>query len=128
MDVEDRRGRRRFACELSDARFDPAKSLAAGWRYLDSLQRRFAGNLYLTYVGYNSGPLVAQRLFERVGRGGQFELHQLVPHLRRALEPHYGRAAARRAQALLKVHLPKLKRAFEDYRLQATAQVRLSQI
>lgn len=104
-----------FVCELSDARFDPTKSIAAGWRYLRALQQQLGNNLYLTYVGYNSGPRVAERLYAALGHDNHADLRRLGLHLHAALRPHYGHTAPARAKALLAVHLPKLRRAYDDY-------------
>lgn len=113
------RRRGQFACALNDARFDPRRNIAAGWHYLATLRRRFAGNLYLTYVAYNSGPSVSERISARIAPAGVSSLAALQPHLVRALLPSYGRAARDRATSLVRVHLPKLRRAFDHYRKQA---------
>ena len=40
----------------------------AGWRFIQNLDREFGGNIYVMYVGYNSGPLSARRLWKAIGR------------------------------------------------------------
>jgi soluble lytic murein transglycosylase-like protein len=110
---------KRFVCALNDARFDPSKSIAAGWRYLHHLRERVGGNLYLTYLGYNSGPKIAYDLFAKLKRNGQATLPQIGQHLTTTLRPIYGKTAAPRARGLIRVHLPKLGRAYRAYRVQA---------
>jgi len=112
---------RAFVCALNDARFDPNKSIAAGWRYLSTLRQRVGGNIYLTYIGYNSGPKVAQRVFTRLGGNAKAKLTQIGRHLVGAMRPVYGASAEPRASSLLQVHLPRLKRAFRTYQAQARA-------
>jgi soluble lytic murein transglycosylase-like protein len=110
-----RRQKDAFPCDLTDARFDPRKSLAAGWLYLRELSRELDGNLALMYIGYNSGPTVARKLFRAVGRRGDADLATIARHLPAALRPHYGDAADARARGLARVHLPKLLRAYRGY-------------
>jgi hypothetical protein len=105
-----------FVCDLTDARFDPHKSIAAGWLYIRELQRQLGGNLLLSYIGYNSGPAVARRLWQRIGRRADADLELIGRHLEQALEPNFGAAARRRARGLVRVHLPKLQRAYLSYR------------
>lgn len=112
----------RFPCELTDARFDPEKSLVAGWRFIRELDRELGHHLALTYVGYNSGPQVARRLWGALGRRPDVDLALIGRHLPAALRPHYGASAAARARSLVRVHLPKLLRAHEAYRRQARSQ------
>ena len=113
--------RDRFPCELTDARFDPDKSLAAGWRFIRELDRELGQHLALTYVGYNSGPQVARRLWVALGRRPDADLALIGRHLPAALRPHFGGRAAARARSLVRVHLPKLLRAHEAYQRQARA-------
>ncbi|MCB9669889.1 MAG: lytic transglycosylase domain-containing protein [Alphaproteobacteria bacterium] len=103
-----------FPCDPADARFDGRKALEAGAAYTTELGEAFGGNLYLMYIGYNSGPAVAKRLHERVGDDAT--LDDLRPHLAGVLARWYGDRAAGRAQGLLDVHLPKLRKAYEHYR------------
>jgi soluble lytic murein transglycosylase-like protein len=110
-----RRQKDAFPCELTDGRFDPKKSLAAGWLFLRELSRELDGNLALTYIAYNSGPTVARRLFGTLGRRGDADLATIARHLPAALRPHYGDAADARASGLSRVHLPKLLRAYQGY-------------
>jgi len=111
--------RSRFPCDLTDARFDPRKSLTAGWIFIRRLQRSHGGNIYLSYIGYNSGPAVARRLWRAIGKKGRAGLDVIAPELPRALEPFYGASAASRARSLIRVHLPKLGRAYRLYLRQA---------
>lgn len=105
-----------FPCDPSDARFDGRKALEAGAAYTTELSEAFGGNLYLMYIGYNSGPAVAKRLWTRVGKDPNADLDDLRPHLAAVLSRWYGDAAPGRAQGLLDVHLPKLHRAYVHYR------------
>lgn len=105
----------RFPCELTDARFDPDRSIRAGALYVERLAKRFDGNIYLMYIGYNSGPAVADAVFDRVGRNGDATLADIQLHLADAMRPHYGAGSERRARSLVRTHLPKIKRAFERY-------------
>jgi lysophospholipase L1-like esterase len=111
----------RFPCDLTDARFNPRKSLTAGWAFIGKLQRTYGGNIYLSYIGYNSGPAVAQRLWRAIGKNSRAGLDVIAPQLPRALEPYYGAAASTRARSLLRVHLPKLGRAYRLYLRQVSA-------
>jgi soluble lytic murein transglycosylase-like protein len=104
-----------FPCELTDARFDPTRSIRAGALYVDRLAKRFDGNLYLMYIGYNSGPAVAGEVFKRLGRNGDASLDDIELHLADAMRPHYGTGSRRRARSLLRTHLPKIKRAYDRY-------------
>jgi soluble lytic murein transglycosylase-like protein len=108
-----------FPCDMTDARFHPRRSLTAGRLYIDRLDQRYDGNLYLMYVGYNSGPAVADKIFRAVGRNGDASLDQLEPHMIDAMRPFYGGGSERRASSLANIHLPKLKRAYDRYRRQA---------
>ena len=105
----------RFPCDLTDARFDPGKSIRAGWLFIRRLERRFGGNIYLMYIGYNSGPAVAARLWAELEQDGAVTLEQIAPLLPGALQPYYGTGAPGRARSLAKVHLPRLARAFARY-------------
>ena len=105
----------RFPCDLSDARFDGTKSIRAGTRYIEDLADSYGGNLYLMYVGYNSGPGVANTVWRRVGRDADAGLDCISPHLADALRPHFHGASNRRARSLLDTHLPRLRRAYDQY-------------
>jgi soluble lytic murein transglycosylase-like protein len=104
-----------FPCDMTDARFHPRRSLTAGRLYIDRLDERFDGNLYLMYIGYNSGPAVADRIFAAVGRNGDATLDELEPHMAQAMRPFYGAGGERRARSLVNTHLPKIKRAYDRY-------------
>ena len=108
-----------FPCELTDARFDPAKAIRAGQAYVRRLSARYGGNLYLIYIGYNSGPAVANRLWRDLGRDPRADLEAIEARLEGALAPFFRRSAASRARNLVKVHLPKIKRAYDRYRARA---------
>jgi hypothetical protein len=104
-------------CDLGDPRFDARAAIRAGWAYVDCLSRRFDGNIYLIYIGYNSGPGVAQRIWRRLGPERASHLRQIRRVLRRALAPGFGwRRARRRARSLVRVHLPKIARIYRRYR------------
>jgi hypothetical protein len=118
----------RFPCELTDARFDPARSIRAGALYVDRLAQRFGGNLYLMYIGYNSGPAVAAEVYKRLGRNGDATLDQIEVHLVAAMRPHYGKGSTRRARSLVKTHLPKIKRAYDRYYVASTPDVEVAHL
>ena len=105
-----------FPCSLSDARFDPEAAIRAGWTYISDLARAFDRNIYLVYIGYNSGPPVAASLWRQLGSRRARRLEEIRRMLPRALTPSFGRRwARRRAKALLNVHLPKLARVYRAY-------------
>ena len=101
-----------FPCSLTDARFDAERAIAAGAAFTAELAEAFEGNLYLMYIGYNSGPAVARKLHGIVGSNAT--LADLRPHLGTVLTRWYGDAARGRASGLLDVHLPKLERAYRQ--------------
>ena len=101
----------KFPCELTDARFDPDKAIKAGKLYIQRLHRKYDGNIYLMYIGYNSGPGVSNRIWGAVGQNGEASLEEIAAHLPSALQPYYGKGAERRARSLVRVHLPKIARA-----------------
>ncbi|MGM0556360.1 MAG: transglycosylase SLT domain-containing protein [Myxococcota bacterium] len=117
-----------FPCDMTDARFHPRRSLKAGRLYIDRLDERYDGNLYLMYVGYNSGPAVADKLFRAVERNGQATLDELEPHMADAMRPFYGAGCERRARSLANIHLPKIKRAYERYRSDARASTKMTML
>ena len=94
------------------------KSIAAGRLYTRRLGAEFAGNIYLMYIGYNSGPQVARRLWTAIGGAPAAGLDLIDKHLVEAMSPYYGKGARRRARALVDVHLPKLWKAYLRYSLQ----------
>lgn len=104
-----------FPCEMTDARFNPTKILGAGDVYIDRLSKSFGDNIYLMYIGYNSGPMIAQRVWERVGRNPNATLEEIDAQLVEAMRPTYGASSEARARSLIRTHLPKLKRAQERY-------------
>ena len=106
----------RFPCEITDARFNPKKAIMAGGTYVSRLRQAYGGNIYLMYIGYNSGPAVANKVWRAVGRKPGATLQEIEFHLPAAMMPHYGAGSKRRAASLVKNHLPKLKKAFERYK------------
>jgi hypothetical protein len=105
-------------CEISDARFDPEKAIKAGYVYVDRLHDRYGGNIYLMYIGYNSGPGVADKVWDKVSHNPDASLDEIEMHLEDALRPYQGSGAASRASGLVKTHLPKIKRAQARYATQ----------
>lgn len=102
-------------CDPADARFDPDRAIPAGAAFTEELSDAVGGNLALMYVGYNSGPAVARRLWTVTGRDPDLTLTELRPHLAPTLARWYGDKAPGRARGLLDVHLPKLLGAYEDF-------------
>lgn len=104
-----------FPCQMTDTRFDPKRAIAAGTRYVTDLHDSFGGNIHLMYIGYNSGPRVAQKVWERSGENPEVGLAEIEVHLAGAMRPHFGSASERRAQSLVRTHLPKLDKARQTY-------------
>jgi hypothetical protein len=119
--IESRRGD--FPCDITDARFHPRKAIAAGGLYVDMLARALGGNIYLMYIGYNSGPRIARAVYERGGRDPNMSLEDIERHLTAELTPVYGASAAGRARGLVRTHLPKLKGAEQRYLAERAAVV-----
>lgn len=105
----------RFPCEITDARFDPERAIGAGTLYVKSLHRAFDGNVYLMYIGYNSGPGVARGVLRALDNDPSAGIDEIEVHLADALRPYYGSGSAARARSLTRVHLPKIQRALERY-------------
>lgn len=110
-----------FPCELTDARFNPTRSIAAARLYIDRLDAAYGGNLYLMYIGYNSGPGVANKVFNDLGRDPNASLEMINVHLAGAMRPHYGAASEARARSLVNIHLPKLRGAYDKYATEINA-------
>jgi hypothetical protein len=104
-----------FPCDLGDARFNPRKAITAGAAFVHQLREAYGGNMYLMYIGYNSGPAVSRALYKRLGNNANASLKDIGQHLERALRRYYGKSAKQRARGLLKVHLPKVQRAEQRY-------------
>ncbi|MFU8803761.1 MAG: transglycosylase SLT domain-containing protein [Bradymonadaceae bacterium] len=104
-----------FPCELTDARFNATRSIQAARLYIDRLDAAYGGNIYLMYIGYNSGPGIATKVYNALGRDPHADLATIDLHLAREMQPHYGNASAARARSLVNVHLPKLQGAYERY-------------
>lgn len=104
-----------FPCEMTDARFDPDRAVRAGSLYVRRLHQMFDGNIYMMYIGYNSGPAVARRLLAAVDYDTGADLQEIAMHLPDALRPFYGSGANRRAKGLTRIHLPKIQRALQRY-------------
>lgn len=109
------RHKSRFPCEMTDSRFNPKKIIAAGGRYVSDLRGEFGGNIYLMYIGYNSGPVIARRVWNKVGQNPDVTISEVEQHLANALRPNYGQFADRRAAGLVGTHLPKLANAYDKY-------------
>lgn len=105
-----------FPCNPADARFNPERSIRAGAAYIAKLSARFGGNIYLMYIGYNSGPAVAKRVYTRLGERPDASLSDIEIHLTDSMRPYYGNSSPRRARSLLRTHLPKINRAYQGYR------------
>ena len=104
-----------FPCDLADARFVPERALLAGTKFIRRLDEAHRGNIYLMYIGYNSGPGVSAAVWEAVGENPEAGLDDIAAHLERALRPGFGAAARGRARGLINVHLPKIARARDRY-------------
>jgi hypothetical protein len=109
-----------FPCDLSDARFNAEKAITAGATYVGRLSRRFGGNIYLMYIGYNSGPAIAKKVYKRLGKNADASIDDIAQHLTEVLTPYYGDKSPRRARSLLKIHLPKIQRAVKRFRKSGT--------
>ncbi|MCB9555309.1 MAG: transglycosylase SLT domain-containing protein [Deltaproteobacteria bacterium] len=108
-----------YPCELSDGRLDPQRALRAGYAYLEQLAGQLDDNLLLIYIGYNSGPLVARAIQRSLGSAAKSaDTVAIAPYLAAALHPTFGERAQARARGLLRIHLPKLQRAYRHYRSQ----------
>ncbi|MFB6374501.1 MAG: transglycosylase SLT domain-containing protein, partial [Bradymonadaceae bacterium] len=105
----------KFPCDLTDARFEGKKSLKAGKLYIDRLSRDYEDNLYLMYIGYNSGPAVADKVWRKLGRDPSAGLDRIETHLSEAMSNFFPQSHDQRARSLLQTHLPKLKRAYDRY-------------
>ena len=112
--------KRSFPCELSDSRFDPHKSIGSGSRYLSDLSADLGDNLLLMYVGYNSGPTIAKRVFADLQGNGEATVEDIALHLESELAPFYS-TAERRAKGLTSTHLPKLDAAYDRFYAEAAA-------
>ena len=110
-----------YPCDLGDARFDARKSILAGARYVSNLDEEFGGNIYLMYVGYNSGPAVARKVYKALGKNPNATLAEIEAILPQSMERWYHEKSARRARSLVKNHLPKIKRMYDRYYAAATA-------
>lgn len=104
-----------FPCEMTDGRFDPERAIAAGTRYVADLHDAFGGNIHLMYIGYNSGPAVARKVWKRTGENPDVGLAEIEVHLADAMRPHFKSASDRRAKSLVGTHLPKLSKAHGLY-------------
>jgi hypothetical protein len=111
--IEARKGE--FPCDITDARFHPKKAITAGGLYIDILGRSLGNNIYLMYIGYNSGPRIAQAVYERGGRNPEMTLAEIEQHLADELRPVYGASAESRARSLVRTHLPKVHSAAQRY-------------
>ena len=116
-----KRHRKSFPCVMGDARFDPKKSIAAGVAYVKELSAAHGGNIYLMYIGYNSGPAVSRAAWKKLGRNPRASLRQIETHLAGAMRPYYGAKATARARSLVYTHLPKIRGALDRYREEAGA-------
>lgn len=117
-----------FPCEITDARFNPTKSIRAGTLYVDNLASAYGGNIYLMYIGYNSGPGIASRVWKNVGKNPEATLEEIDAHLVAAMRPTYGAGSTARARSLVKTHLPKIKRAFDRYLREGPNLAEISQV
>jgi hypothetical protein len=70
------------------------------------------------YIGYNSGPAVANAVWREIDRNPDASLQEVEAHLTDALRPYYGASSGARARGLVRTHLPKIKRAQARYATQ----------
>jgi hypothetical protein len=110
-----------FPCDLTDARFDAVRSIQAGAIYTGKLRKSFGGNIYLMYIGYNSGPGIARRIWRKTGKNPAVTLKAVQAVLVNALRHNFGDAAKSRARALGDRTLPRVKRAYDRYLAEARA-------
>lgn len=111
-----------FPCEVTDARLNGAKAIRAGGAYVESLSSALGGNIYLMYIGYNSGPAVARKVYARLGKKPDATLEEIEVHLAASMEKWYGDKSERRARSLIRTHLPKIKKAYDRYHASTQAQ------
>lgn len=104
-----------FPCEITDARFNASKAIHAGALYIAKLNAAFDGNMYLMYIGYNSGPSLARTLYKRLGSNSNATLQEIEVHLASVLSNTYKGRAPARARALIRNHLPKIQGTFQVY-------------
>jgi hypothetical protein len=104
-----------FPCQLTDARFDPDKAVRAGALYINRLYEDYGGNIQIMYIGYNSGPAVAKRVWRAIDGDADASLETIAQVLPDALRPYYGTSANVRARSLVEIHLPKIERARARY-------------
>lgn len=109
------RHKKSFPCDLSDARFEPDKAISAARLYVRRMLHNYGNNIYLVYIGYNSGPGVAASVWRKIGKRGDAGLDLIGDHLAGALRKYFGDSAEARANSLLKRHLPKLNAAYQRY-------------
>jgi hypothetical protein len=104
-----RRAASKFPCDISDDRFDPWRSLSAAKLYIQQLHARYGGNLELTYLAYNSGPAVADRIFERLGEDEAASVPEVIEAVK-SYPRHRGRM-----KDLADITLPKVREAYSRY-------------
>ena len=99
------------------ATLDRSMGVIGRWWWCScSFAEAHGGNIYLMYVGYNSGPAVSNKVFKALKRRGDASLDDIGRHLEAGLQPYYGSQSAKRARSLLKTHLPKIAKAEARYR------------
>ena len=104
-----------FPCEITDGRLNAPKAINAGSKYVSHLRQDFGDNIYLMYIGYNSGPAVARKVYAALGKNSEATLEEIEVHLASSMYQWYGDKSERRARSLLRIHLPKIKKAYDRY-------------
>ncbi len=117
-----------FPCDLTDARFNAERSIRAGALYAQRLAKSFGGNIYLMYVGYNSGPGIARRIWRKTGQRADVTIEAIQAVLVDALRPNFGDRSKARAKALGGRTLPKVGRAYRRYLSEGRAMSLQSQL
>ena len=78
------------------------------------------------YIGYNSGPAVAKKVYEKLNKNSAATIPEIEVHLASVMQHWYGSGSQARANSLTRTHLPKIKQAFDRYNEPAVEAVALN--